>query len=287
MSPAPSTSDTIRARDALAAIPADLSHGDWVRIAMAIKAAGLELEDFDQWSATAPDRYSAAACRDTWKSIKGSGGIGLGTLFHTARAHGWREHRHGQPVGLASTPPPRKAPQRPPQAPRPASPTGTTADYARALWAKVSRDDAIVAGHPYCQAKRIGWAAGAGRGRATGTLIGQGADCIVVPVRSPDGALVAVECLSEHRDGTGKFLRQSFGPKSQGWLTLGNDLDPHLPRYVVEGWATGAKMLEHLGGHCAVYVAFGQGRLRAVAEEIERRFPGSEVIVCTEAPCHG
>ena len=42
MSPAPSTSDTIRARDALAASPADLSHGDWVRIAMAIKAAGLE-----------------------------------------------------------------------------------------------------------------------------------------------------------------------------------------------------------------------------------------------------
>jgi phage/plasmid primase-like uncharacterized protein len=99
--------------------------------------------------------------------------------------------------------------------------------------------------------------------------------------------LVAVECLSEHRDPAGKFLRQSFGPKSAGWLTLGDDLDPHLPRYVVEGWATGVKMLEHMGGNCAVYVAFGQGRLRAVAEEIERRWPGSEVIVCTEADHHG
>ncbi len=144
-----------------------------------------------------------------------------------------------------------------------------------------------MAGHPYCQTKLLWWAAGAGRGRATGRLIGHDADCIVVPVRSPDGALVAVECLSENRDAKGKYLRQSFGPKSAGWLTLGNDLDPNLPRYVVEGWATGAKMLEHMGGNCAVYVAFGAGRLRAVAEEIERRWPGSEVVICTEAASHG
>ena len=211
-------------------------------------------------------------------------GDGFDLLMHV---HGWSRQEAFRAVkeylGLASTLPPRKTPQRPPEAARPASPTATTADYARALWARVNRDDAVVAGHPYCQAKRIGWAAGAGRGRASGRLIGQEADCIVVPVRSPDGALVAVECLSEHRDGTGKFLRQSFGPKSAGWLTIGNDLDPNLSRYVVEGWATGAKMLEHLGGNCAVFIAFGAGRMRAVAEEVERRWPGSEVIICQEA----
>ena len=211
-------------------------------------------------------------------------GDGFDLLQHV---HGWSRQEAFQAVkeylGLASSLPPRKAPQRTPEAARPASPTAMTADYARALWARVNRNDDVVAGHPYAKAKRIWWAAGAGRGRATGRLIGQDADCIVVPVRSPDGALVAVECLSEHRDGTGKFLRQSFGPKSAGWLTLGNDLDPDLPRYVVEGWATGAKVLEHLGGHCCVFVAFGQGRLRAVAEEVERRYPGSEVIICQEA----
>ena len=215
-------------------------------------------------------------------------GDGFDLLMHV---HGWTRqeafHAVKEYLGLASTLPPRKATPRPPEAPRPASPTGTTADYARALWAKVNREDAIVAAHPYCQAKRIGWAAGAGRGRATGKLIGQQADCVVVPVRRPDGVLVAVECLSAHKDPAGKYLRQSFGPKSAGWLTLGNDLDPDLPRYVVEGWATGAKMLEHLGGHCCVFVAFGQGRLRAVAEEIERRYPGSEVTICMEAARHG
>ena len=189
-------------------------------------------------------------------------------------------------LGMASSLPPRQRPHRPTQAAREATPQRSTGDYARELWARVNRQDEIVAGHPYCQAKKIWWAAGAGRGQATGKLIGRDADCIIVPVRNPDGALVAVECLSEHRDANGKFLRQSFGPKSEGWLVLGNDLDPHLPRYVVEGWATGAKMLEHLGGNCAVFVAFGAGRMRAVAEEIERRYPGSEVTICTEAAHH-
>lgn len=214
-------------------------------------------------------------------------GDGFDLLEHV---NGWSRQEAfravGDFLGMASSLPPRQRPQRPAQATRGATspaPQRSTGDYARQLWARVNREDEVVAGHPYCQAKKIWWAAGAGRGRATGKLIGKEADCIIVPVRSHDGVLVAVECLSEHRDPAGKFLRQSFGPKSGGWLVLGNDLDPHLPRYVVEGWATGAKLLEHMGGNCAVYVAFGAGRLQAVAEEVERRQPGSEVIVCTEA----
>ena len=211
-------------------------------------------------------------------------GDGFDLLRHV---HGW-----GQPeafravsdyLGMSSNLPPRQRSQQPAQAARTASHQRSTSDYALSLWARVSREDAVVAGHPYCQAKRIGWAAGAGRGRASGRLIGKEADCIIVPVRSPDGALVAVECLSENRDANGKFLRQSFGPKSEGCLVLGNDLDPNLPRYVVEGWATGAKLLEMMGGNCAVYVAFGAGRLQAVAEDVEHRWPGSEVTICAEA----
>lgn len=175
-------------------------------------------------------------------------------------------------------------PLRPVARPEPASATGR---YAAELWSRANREDAVVAGHAYAKAKRIGWAAGAGRVRASGRLIGQDADCIIVPIRTPAGELVAVEVLSASRDPAGKFLRQSFGPKRDGFLVLGNDLDPRLPRYVVEGWATGAKLLEYMGGNCAVYVAFGAGRLRPVAEAVERHWPGSEVIICTEAPHHG
>ena len=212
-------------------------------------------------------------------------GDGFDLLRHV---HGWGQAEAFRAVseylGVVASLPPRQKPQRLVEAARTVSLHHSTGDYARELWARVNREDAVVAGHPYCQAKRIGWAAGAGRGRASGRLIGKDADCIIVPVSSPDGVLVAVEALSENRDANGKFLRQSFGQKSAGWLVLGNDLDPNLPRYVVEGWATGAKMLEHLGGHCAVYVAFGAARLRAVAEAIEGRSPGRAVIICQEAP---
>ncbi|MBK8639828.1 MAG: P4 alpha zinc-binding domain protein [Chromatiaceae bacterium] len=233
-------------------------------------------------------RWDDKAGRGTF--VCGGGGDTLtGDGFDLlAHVFGWSKPETFRAVaeilGVAgdAQPPARKplASHRPPPAPAPQRDTGA---YARALWGRVNREGAIVAAHPYAIAKRLGGAFGAGRTRASGRLIGQGADCIIVPVRNPDGVLVAVECLSENRDANGKFLRQSFGPKSGGWLVLGNDLDPNLPRYVVEGWATGAKMLEHMGGNCAVYVAFGAGRLRAVAEEVEHRWPGSEVIVCREA----
>ena len=156
-------------------------------------------------------------------------------------------------LGITGSGPAPQRPQRPPAPPQAVSP-GRTAEYARELWVQANRE--TVPGHPYAIAKRIWWPAGAGRVRASGKIIGRDADCIVVPIRDPDGDLVAVEVLSEHRDPAGKFLRQSFGPKRNGWLTLGNDLDTAIPRYVCEGWATGAKMLEFLG-NCCVYVAFG------------------------------
>ena len=43
----------------------------------------------DQWSSTA-DNYNTAAARSVWKSCRGSG-ITLGTLFHEAKARGWRD----------------------------------------------------------------------------------------------------------------------------------------------------------------------------------------------------
>ena len=207
-------------------------------------------------------------------------GDGFDLLRHV---HGWSPPVAFQAVaewlGITGSGPAPQRPQRPPAPPQAVSP-GRTAEYARELWVQANRE--TVPGHPYAIAKRIWWPAGAGRVRASGKIIGRDADCIVVPIRDPDGDLVAVEVLSEHRDPAGKFLRQSFGPKRNGWLTLGNDLDTAIPRYVCEGWATGAKMLEFLG-NCCVYVAFGAGRMQAVATEVERRWPGSTVAICAEA----
>ena len=96
--------DTARAADALRAIPPDLPRDEWVRAAMGAHAAGLDFDDFDQWSAQAGN-YDAAAARDTWRSIK-PGAIGPGTLFRMAAEHGHHADKpqHESPSKPASKP---------------------------------------------------------------------------------------------------------------------------------------------------------------------------------------
>jgi phage/plasmid primase-like uncharacterized protein len=102
-------------------------------------------------------------------------------------------------------------------------------------------------------------------------------DCVVVPVRElPSEKVVAVQLIAE--DGT----KQSLGPIKGHCLPLGNTLNPKLRRFVVEGWATGAAMLEHYKGNCAVFVAFGKSNLETVAELVLVHFPGGDVIIAGE-----
>jgi Primase C terminal 2 (PriCT-2)/Family of unknown function (DUF5906)/RepB DNA-primase from phage plasmid len=78
-----------RIHDALRSIPAD-DRSMWLDIGMALKA---ELgEDgrilWDQWSATS-EKYDRDDQDKVWKSFNGHG-TNIGTLFHHARAAGWR-----------------------------------------------------------------------------------------------------------------------------------------------------------------------------------------------------
>jgi hypothetical protein len=73
-----------RAKDALMSLDAGTDRKAWVKIGMAAKAAGLDFEDFHNWSATAGNYRNEAECRSVWQSIK-EGSIGAGSLFH-ARA---------------------------------------------------------------------------------------------------------------------------------------------------------------------------------------------------------
>eukprot|EP01035_Chromulina_nebulosa_P037710 gene37710-50907_t len=83
------TPELIRA--ALTHIPASLARDEWARVGMAIKsefpdATGQDL--FEAWSATA-DGHDPRATRSTWRSIKAGGGVGIGTLLHLAKEHGF------------------------------------------------------------------------------------------------------------------------------------------------------------------------------------------------------
>lgn len=78
------------AEQALRFIDPDLARDDWAKVFMAVKsefgADGFDL--VDAWS-KGGSNYDAVAVRDTWKSIKPGGGVGIGTLIHHAKQAGW------------------------------------------------------------------------------------------------------------------------------------------------------------------------------------------------------
>jgi phage/plasmid primase-like uncharacterized protein len=175
-------------------------------------------------------------------------------------------------MGTATAPEPRQRPQEPHKE------VLRTFAYAESIWGSVRRYDDYVASHPYCQRKGIKHAAGAGRARVSGKLIGQDADCIVVPLRDLfTGELVGVECINAE----GK--KQTFG--SKGVLILGNDLDKTLPILICEGWATTAVTVfgeKFFNGNACGIVAGGKSRLQAVADMARTKYAGRFVTTMGE-----
>jgi putative DNA primase/helicase len=156
----------------------------------------------------------------------------------------------------------------------------TTAAYALSAWQGATLDDQAVATHPYASRKRLGHAYGAGRARVSGRVVGRNADCIVVPVRDlASDDVVAIQAINAE----GK--KQSFGSLKGHALPLGNTLDPALPRYVCEGWASGAALLHHYRGNACVFVAFGCSNMEHVAARVAEIYGGCAVILgeCDEA----
>lgn len=254
---------------------------DWRKVGMAIKShlgdAGWTL--FDDWSQTA-DNYQASAARSVWRSFRGSG-IGIGTLFHLAKQNGWRRDSPTTPA-----PAPRRAPK----------PQRSTAGYAAELWLRANKwmdaddwlchpsPDELVITHPYAINKGITSAGGAARGIATGPTIGKNADCIIVPIRENGiGKVQAVECINAQGDKCG------FGPKSGGYLLLGNTLDKSIPWYVAEGWADAFSLVWHWPNpdgskpdNCACAAAFGK-ELDKCAELIIEHHAPDEIIIVHDA----
>lgn len=77
--------------EALQAIDPDCSNDEWVQVGMALKAAfgddGFPL--WRKWSSTG-SKYKEGEPEQRWASFKRAGGVSLGTVFHMARARGWR-----------------------------------------------------------------------------------------------------------------------------------------------------------------------------------------------------
>lgn len=233
-----------------------------VCLAMAAKAAGLDLDTFDAWSAQA-NNYRERDTRAVWHSIRRADGIGPATLYKTAAQSGW-------------TPEGRRPRARPAKEPtRPAEPAHTPRAGLRVaeVW---ERCKPATAGHGYIVAK-------------DGTpeelrvvpdgdplrIVGQSvAGWLVVPVVPlADGEPVSLQFIPP--PGAGKKL--NLPGASVGGVFIVGDMLPGGAVYLCEGIGQAWACWKATG--CAAVVCFGWGRVRGVAAELRQRDASARLVL--------
>lgn len=283
----PITPELVRA--ALGCIPPNCDRETWVRVAMAVKAefaaSGFDL--WDAWSQQA-DNYSASDARDTWRSVKAGGGVGIGTLFHMAQEHGFR-FPDAEPLSpeqraeLERHQAQREA-QRKAAAERDAARYRERAEKARRVAAELWTEASDEGQSPYLERKGI-------RGHGVrylrdGTLL--------IPLRDERGELhnlqrIAPRKPTEEEAAKGKAEKRFLpGARVNGlWHAIGGGADPSMIAnamadpailLVAEGYATGAALYEAVGHPVAV--AFNAGNLIQVAAALAALCPRAALLLC-------
>ncbi|MDP3809427.1 MAG: DUF927 domain-containing protein [Hydrogenophaga sp.] len=270
----PITADLIRA--ALAHIPANLPRDEWARVGMAIKSEfpdGTGFDLFDQWSASDPDRYDAKATRSTWRSIKASGGVGVATLLHLAKEHGFTLPK-GEQVPAVPSPEELAARERQRIERRQAEQARDDAAHAAAAaQATVQWQAAREAGEsPYLIRKGV---------QPHGVRFAPGG-VLLVPLRDGAGKLWNVQRIAptKHHDGAPEKLFLKGGRKSGLWHLVGELAGGEAPPVVLvaEGYATAATLHEATGHPVAV--AFDAGNLQHVARALRKLHTSALLVVC-------
>lgn len=263
-------------RDGLAYIPANQSRDVWARIGMAIKseypdATGFDL--FDQWSASDPDRYNAKDVNATWRSIKASGGVGIATLLHLAKEHGFTLPKSGQaseppsPDEIARRERERTERQRAEQA-RIDTGHAQAAEQAAKQFADASTDGES----PYLMRKGV---------QAHGVKFAAGGR-LLVPLRDGAGKLWNLQSIAptKPQDGAPEKLFLKNGRKSGLWHMVGSVASDQAPPVVLiaEGLATASTLFEATGHPVAT--AFDAGNLGHVARALRKLWPAALLVLC-------
>ncbi|MFC7408891.1 DUF927 domain-containing protein [Hydrogenophaga atypica] len=268
----PITPELIRA--ALAYVPAGLPRDEWARVGMAIKAEypdGTGFDLFDAWSASDADRYDKAGVRSTWRSIKAGGGVGVATLLHLAKEHGFTLPKAGQapaapmPAELAERERQRVERQRQEQADTEARHAAAAAD-ALAQWEAASEAGAS----PYLVRKGV---------QAHGVRFAPGG-WLLVPVRDAAGTLWNLQRIAPEKPASGapEKLFGKGGRKSGLFHLVGDVGTAPAVLLVAEGYATAASLFEATG--YPVAVAFDAGNLQHVARALRQAHPAALLVVC-------
>jgi putative DNA primase/helicase len=217
--------DIDRIRDALNYVPPN-DRDIWLRMGMAIKSevgeSGFDL--WDAWSQQA-DSYVSRDARDVWKSIKSSGRVTAGTLFHEAKASGWRDdgaHRMPTPDEIGE----RKRIAEERGAREEAETVRERAEAAITAAAKWKAAKPAPADHPYLLRKGI---------KAHGARLAEDGR-LVIPLRA-DGALHSLQYIGA--DGEKRFL--PGGRVAGCYYSIGATKDAKA-LCIAEGFATGSSV---------------------------------------------
>lgn len=267
--------DLERARDALNAIPPDLSRDEWVRVGMGAHAAGVDFDTFDAWSAGAGN-YNERDARDTWRSFKPGRGVGAGTLYRVAAEHGWRMVGDGKPQQR-----PVQAPKKTAEPPRKPAPGQTAAEvWARCVPATWE--------HPYIRAK-----AAAGVPLDSLRVVPAGdplriqgesmAGALVVPAYAPDGSLQSLQCVTTgdtaarlKAKGKKAKLNLPGAPMARASFAVG-EVVAGAPVALCEGVGTAWACWQATGN--AAVACFGWGNVGKVAAALRRREPAARLVL--------
>lgn len=259
-----------RIRDALQHVPAD-DREIWLQMGMAVKSelgdAGYDL--WESWSQQS-DSFDPKAASAVWKGIRADGGIRAGTLFHEAKARGWRDDgRHPKPT------PEELAEQQRINAERAAKAEAEqrAKHEAAMLRAKEILEAATgdPATHPY--------AADIKRGIPLGPRVKRGAwpqrgwrDALLIPIFQPDGKISSIE--ARNVDGEKDSLKG--GKKAGGFHHFGR-ITGATRVLIGEGLATVAAGVGADGSPAAA--ALTRTNLKAIGLMVrEKAAPDAEII---------
>lgn len=253
---------TSKIREAISFI-SSVDRETWVRIGMAVKSE-LGEEGFDIWDSWSreADSYKELAARSVWKSIKGAGKIGIGTLFHEAIANGWSDNdKHAEPSAQEMEARRKARAEREAQAVREErkrlADNKKAADKAAGLIKSCKPQE-----HNYLRSKQLPHVMG---------LVTEDLQ-LVIPMRNVEtnelqGAQV-IKWLMNERQWEKKFL---YGQKSKGAVfRLGSPLARES--WLCEGYATGLSIeaaLRQLSLQANVLVCFSAENMAHVASMIK------------------
>lgn len=272
--------DLCHAREALFAIDPGCPRDHWHRIGRAAIAAGLTVDDVDEWSSSASNYAGTRDVRAAFRGITSEGGTGPGTLWRAAMDAGWK------PLQGNGEQRQQPKPTRPTKA-RPRPTTGRRVAPAAEVWSRFVPATEV---HGYIAAKQ-GMPEGLRVVPEGDPLTVAGlpvAGCLVVPVLHDDGTPLSLQFIAppdmaacwKAAGRPGKLNLPGASMGDAGRFVVGA-MEPGAVVFLVEGigqaWACWKA-----SGHAAV-VCFGWGRVQKVAQALRQQNPAALLALVPDA----